>query len=435
MARFAMVVPVWVGHLNPMTALGRELSSRGHEVTVLSFPEARGRIKKADLRFEMLGEDRFPDGEWERRTRELSVLSGFSAGRYTIRWLGDITAVMLQELPRTLAKEKFDGLVMDQVCWGAETGAVESKIPIVVACNALPVHLQPDVPVHSETWPYRSGWLFRMRNRLVQRVLIGVADRFLRQIREARRAKGLEWDVWNYLNEIPGSLAHVAQLPACLDFPRQYAPSHFHHTGPWHERREVDRTGFNWDWLDGRPLLYASLGTLQNGQDHLYQIILDACAELPMPVVLTLGRNNGRFPARVPPNAMVAGYGPQVALLQKASIVVTHAGLNTTLEALTQGLPMVALPIANEQPGIAARIKHAGVGEWLRIRGLTPAKLRKAILKVSGDESYRKQAKRCAEQIAAANGLERAAEIIEEAVIERRRVERKDSGVVLSAAR
>jgi zeaxanthin glucosyltransferase len=151
-----------------------------------------------------------------------------------------------------------------------------------------------------------------------------------------------------------------------------------------------------------------------------------------MQVVLTLGRDHGNFPERIPPNAKVAGYGPQVALLQKASMVVTHAGLNTTLEALTQGLPMVALPIANEQPGIAARIKHAGVGEWLRIRGLTPAKLQKAILKVHDDGSYRKQAKHCAKQIATANGRERAAEIIEEAFRERRRVERTHAGPAVS---
>src|SRR5204863_3656233 len=113
-------------------------------------------------------------------------------------------------------------------------------------------------------------------------------------------------------------------------------------------------------------------GTLQNGLDHLYQIILDACAELPMQVVLTLGREGGNMPARIPPNAKVLGFGPQLALLKRASLVITHAGLNTTLESLAQGLPMVALPIANEQPGIASRIRHAGVGEWLSIRKLSP---------------------------------------------------------------
>lgn len=422
MARIAMVVPAWSGHLNPMTTLARQLNLRGHEISILSFPEARERVHRKGLQFELLDEKTFPDGEWERRTRALSVLSGFAAARYTIDWLGDIAAVMLESLPVVLAREKFDGLVMDQVCYGAETGAEAERTPVVVACNALPVHLQPDVPVHSETWPYSTSSFSRIRNRLVQHLIVSVAKRFLNPIRIAREARGHHWNVWNYLNEIPGSLAHVAQLPSCLDFPRQHAPDHFHHTGPWHESMHASEAGFDWDWLDERPLLYASLGTLQNGQDHLYQLILAACAELPLQVVLTLGRDYGNRPERIPPNARVLGYGPQLALLQRASIVVTHAGLNTTLESLAQGLPMVALPIANEQPGIAARIKHAGVGEWLRIRGLNAERLRRAILTVHGNNAYRKRARCCAQTLKEEKGLQRAAIIIEKAILERRRV-------------
>jgi MGT family glycosyltransferase len=257
---------------------------------------------------------------------------------------------------------------------------------------------------------------------MVQHVVVGLGKPFLNRIRKARLARGQGWEVWHHLNEIPPSLAQVAQLPACLDFPRRHAPDHFHHTGPWHEPKATNDAGFDWSWLDGRPLIYASLGTLQNGLDHLYQLILDACAGLPMQVVLTLGRSNGNLPQQIPPNAQVLGYGPQLALLKRASLVITHAGMNTTLESLAQGLPMVALPIANEQPGIAARIRHAGVGDWLCIRGLTPAKLGVAVEKVHANPDYRERASQCARQIADAGGLSRAAEIIEQAVVERRRV-------------
>jgi zeaxanthin glucosyltransferase len=422
MARLAMVGPVWVGHLNPMTTLGRELQRRGHEVTVLSFPEAAAGISKAGLQHHVIGENVFPLGEWERRTRELSVRQGFSAARYTILWLERIADVMLQELPRVLEGGRFDGLVMDQVCYGAECSAEAAGVPLTVACNALPVHFQPDVPVHSETWPPSTGRLSRFRNRMVQHVVVGLGKPFLNRIRRTRLARGLGWNVWHHLNEIPPSLAQVAQLPACLDFPRRHAPDHFHHTGPWHEPKATSGDGFDWSWLDDRPLIYASLGTLQNGLDHLYQLILDACRDLPMQVVLTLGRSDGYLPSRIPANAQVLGYGPQLALLKRASLVITHAGMNTTLESLTQGLPMVALPIANEQPGIAARIRHAGVGDWLPVRGLTPTKLRGAVEKVHAHARYRERATECARQIAKDGGLSRAAEIIERAVVERRRV-------------
>ena len=420
MARTAFVAPAWTGHLNPMTTLARVVGRRGHEVTVLSFPDAVDAITRAGLRAEVIGESRFPDGNWAHRTAELAVLHGLSASRYTIRWIEDITSVMLTELPARLSGGRFDGLVMDQVCYGAECAADMTDTPLAVACNALPVHMQPDVPVHSETWSYSTGRLARFRNRLAQRLIVGFARGFLRPIRAAREARGHAWDVWQHMNELPPSLVQVAQLPACLDFPRRHSPAHFHHTGPWHESKGAAMAGFDWSWLDGRPLIYASLGTLQNRLDHLYQVILDACAGLPVQLVLTLVREDGNRPARVPPNAMVLGYGPQLALLQRASLVITHAGLNTTLETLALGLPIVALPIANEQPGIAARIRHVGAGEWLSIRRLRPGPLRAAIEKVRQDPRYRERARDCARQMTSVDGLARAAQLIEEAFTTRR---------------
>jgi MGT family glycosyltransferase len=282
--------------------------------------------------------------------------------------------------------------------------------------------LQPDIPVHSETWPWKTDRFSLLRNSLMQRLLVTVARSFWVPIRDAETAKGRRWNIWRHLNEIPPSLAQVAQLPACLDFPRRHAPDHFHHTGPWHEPKAAREDDFDWSWLDGRPLVYASLGTLQNGLDHLYQIILDAGADLPMQIVLTLGRDNGTMPERIPANAKVLGFGPQLALLKRASIVITHAGLNTALESLAQGLPMVALPIANEQPGIASRIRHAGVGEWLAIRGLTPRKLRAMVQHVHNEPRYRNRSRACAESLARDHGLQRAAQIIEDALLNRRRV-------------
>jgi MGT family glycosyltransferase len=424
MAHFAMVVPVWVGHLNPMTTLGRELQRRGHQITVLSFPDAAERVCRAGLNHHAIGSPTFPPGEWERLTRQLSRLSGIPAALFTIRWVARITRVMLDELPVTLRDGAFDGLVMDQVCYGAESAADTAGVPLAVACNALPVHFQPDIPVHSQTWPWKTDRLSLLRNRMVQWLLITVARSFWVPIREAETAKGRRWNVWHQLNEIPPSLAQVAQLPACLDFPRRHAPDHFHHTGPWHEPKAAPEDGFDWSWLDGRPLIYASLGTLQNGLDHLYQLILDACADLPMQIVLTLGRDDGTMPKRIPGNAKVLGFGPQLALLKRASLVITHGGLNTTLESLAQGVPMVALPITNEQPGIAARIRHAGVGEWLTIWRLTPRTLRAMVQQVHHDPRYRIRARECAQSLANGHGLQRAAQIIEDALLHRRRVVR-----------
>ena len=76
MAHIALIVPVWVGHLNPMTILGRELRRRGHRATVLSFPESAEPVRRAGLEHQIIGANEFRVGEWERMTRLLSVRSG-----------------------------------------------------------------------------------------------------------------------------------------------------------------------------------------------------------------------------------------------------------------------------------------------------------------------------------------------------------------------
>ncbi|HRI16082.1 MAG TPA: glycosyltransferase [Verrucomicrobiota bacterium] len=433
MAHIGMVVPCWIGHLNPMSALGRELQRGGHRITMISFPDAAERLSRAGLDHQVIGTTAFPEGDWERRTGVLSRLTGFAAAKYTIAWIARVSRVMLAELPETLRNGSFDGVVMDQVCYGAECAADEAGVPLGLACNALPVHFQPDIPVHSETWPWRTDPFSLFRNWVMQSVIITTAKPLFRPIENAQRAKGRPWNTRKYLNEVPPTLIQIAQLPACLDFPRRHAPDHFHHTGPWHEAKIPSADGFDWTWLDGRPLIYASLGTLQNGLDHVYQTILDACADLPVQVVVGLGRDHGPRPQRIPPNSQVLGYAPQLALLKRASLVITHAGLNTTLESLAQGLPMVALPITNEQPGIAARIRHAGVGEFLSLRRLTAARLRATLQQVSSDPSYRKRAQECAAQISHDTGLVRAAALLDEAFTSRRRV-RREHGAVDSGA-
>ena len=108
---------------------------------------------------------------------------------------------------------------------------------------------------------------------------------------------------------------------------------------------------FPWDHLDGRPLIYASLGTLQNGSEAIFRTITDACAGLGAQLLISLG--GGLDPARLGKLAgdpLVVRVAPQLEILKRAALVITHAGLNTVLESLSEGVPLVAVPLGNDQP-------------------------------------------------------------------------------------
>jgi len=88
--------------------------------------------------------------------------------------------------------------------------------------------------------------------------------------------------------------------------------------------------------------------------------------------------------------------------------------MNTTLECLNNGVPMVAIPIANDQPGVAARVAWAGCGEAVPIKNVNVSRLRTAIQKVLTEDSYKQNAIRLQEAIVRAGGVSRAADIIEQ---------------------
>ena len=88
--------------------------------------------------------------------------------------------------------------------------------------------------------------------------------------------------------------------------------------------------------------------------------------------------------------------------------------MNTALESLSNGVPMVAIPIANDQPGVAARIAWTGTGEVVPLPKLTSLRLQAEVKKVLTEDSYKQNAVRLQAAILRAGGVTRAADIVEQ---------------------
>jgi MGT family glycosyltransferase len=413
--RLGMVCPDLTGHLNPAGSLAQELVRRGHSVSLVGLRTMAPRAAARGLGFVPLGTD--AEGEevaslWRR----LGECRGFAALRITGQTLRETAEVTLRDLPAAARLAGLDGLIVDQVCPAAAVVADEQGLPYVVACNALALHIEPAVPPCPLPWRYREGWLWRVRNRLSVRVLRLVFERLAGSVTASGVSPLL------LAEEHHRGLAQLAQQPPLFDFPRSRLPDHFHYTGPWHAPgRDADEP-FPWEWLDGRPLVYASLGTLQNKLRHVYQAIADAAAGLDVQLVLALGDRAPAFQVTAPPNVLVVGYAPQLPLLDRSAAAVTHAGLNTALECLVRGVPMVCVPITNDQPGVASRAVWLGLGEMVLPQRATAARLRGALARVLSHSGYRRAAERCRRELAGCRGVDRAAEIIEEALGTRCRV-------------
>src|SRR4029450_13022148 len=88
------------------------------------------------------------------------------------------------------------------------------------------------------------------------------------------------------------NLPLVTQTPREFDFPGAPWPPEFHYAGPFHDEVGREPVAFPWEALTGAPLIYASLGTLVNGQSRVYGAILRAVETLSeTQVVLSVGRS------------------------------------------------------------------------------------------------------------------------------------------------
>src|SRR5262249_9249335 len=155
----------------------------------------------------------------------------------------------------------------------------------------------------------------------------------------------------------------------------------------------------------------------QNGLIDIFRSIMQAAIGLKeLQFVLAVGGQlDPKQLGAVPANVMVVSYAPQIEILKRSSLCITHAGLNTALESLASGVPMLAVPITNDQPGVAARIANKEVGVVISPDQASPGNFVEAIKRVLEDSTFRDNVRNVQKAIRSTDGLSIAADILERA--------------------
>jgi zeaxanthin glucosyltransferase len=417
MTHLGLLCPAETGHLNTMLPLGQEMQLRGHKVTFFGIVDAEAKVLAAGLEFRSIGEAEFPIGSSDILFDKLGKISGLAALKYTLDWIESSAKIFLKDGPDTLKDAQVEALLVDQIAPEGGIVAELLDIPFVTICSALPFNQEPTIPPLFTTWTYNLAWWAVFRNQLIHQLV----NPFTKPMQKLRSDYRKSWKLPPEISS-DSQLAIVTQQPADFEYPRQNLPKYFHFTGPYHNKTSRKPVDFPWDKLNGKPLIYASMGTLQNQLNDVFLAIATACIDLDAQLVISLGGASLESLPALPGNPILVSYAPQLALLERASVAITHAGMNTALECLTYGVPMVAIPITNDQPGVAARIAWTGAGEIVPLNKLTAARLKTALTLVLTNESYRQNALRLKQSIAQSGGVSRAADIIELAISTRQPV-------------
>ena len=405
------------GHLNPMTTLARKLQARGNDVVFISVPDAEPVLRAANLKFIPFCEQEYPAGSIAQEWSSVAKLHGEEVLRHSARELvPGLSKAALEHLPEKIAEAGVEALVLDKIYFYVELVAMHLGIPYVHIWNVLHFDFSGATPPSIFAWTHETTPEALARNveglKMAGEILAPMAE----VAKPYAEKAGLQID-WNDPEATLSKLAVITQTPREFDYPDIQWPAQFHYAGPFHDNGGREKVPFPWDKLTREPLVFASMGTLVNGLEYVYRTILDAVRHLSgVQVVLSVGRNIDLDDlGPIPWNTLVVSSAPQIELLKRATLCITHAGLNTTLEALAQGVPMVAIPIGYDQPGVAARIAYHGVGEVLELQDLTVARLSELIQRVRTNQTYHDRARYLQKVIAQTRGLDLASEVIESA--------------------
>ena len=420
---YGIFCPAAIGHLNPSCSLAFELQRRGHSVTLFGVADALAKVKHHHVSLVQIGAVEFPPGEMDLAWKRLGQLTGRQGLKFTIDLFSRETQMLFREAPELIKSADIDFLIVDQISNAIATVADYLQIPYVTVCNAMLLHRELSVPPFFTHWQYsqssaNSTFSFsRLRNRIGYS-LLNLASSELRDVIVDQRN---EWGLPPYSSyDSPYSkLAQIIQLPELFDFPRTKLPDHAHYVGQLKESSGIEPVAFDlpafpFERLNEKPLIYASLGTLQNQKPEIFRCIAEACKGLDAQLVISLGSPNAQS-FDLPGSPIVVPFAPHQKLIEMADLVVTHAGMNTVLTALSCGVPIVAIPITNEQPGIAARVEASKVGRSIKLSRLSALKLRNIIIEVLDNPSFRAHSRQMQQHLKDSGGVVRAADIIEQA--------------------
>ncbi|SEN18887.1 glycosyltransferase, MGT family [Stigmatella aurantiaca] len=384
------------GHVNPTLKLAKTLRARGHRVVYCSLPDVEDTLQAEGFEFIPVFSAIFPKGLLAEMSEKASRLRGRDLRRlardHVQRRNALLQAALDGEYDRMLKSLRpslvlCDDRVIDLpiVCHG-------HGIPAVRLNTTLPPHLVHLLLAGNRKPPASARMtLLRWLEAVLARV--GLMPRFQEYYQKLALKHGCQMEPVRF---------PPFQLPRLQDlvlFPREFAApetpearERVHHLGPSIDL-ERQEPAFPWERLqDSRPLIFFSLGTLASAELARKTLKVASAAAAQRPgwrFVLAVGALLDPVEFDGGPAGVVAvKHAPQLQLLRKAAAMVTHGGFNSVKECISFGVPMVALPMKDDQPDVTSLVVHHGLGVQGDVKQLTPGTLLSLLDTVVGSASH-----------------------------------------------
>ncbi|MEO8609573.1 MAG: macrolide family glycosyltransferase [Chloroflexota bacterium] len=383
------------GHINPSLPVTAELVRRGEQVIYVNAEEIRSLAETTGAVFRP-----YP------AMPELIALVQNSAGNIPRNALAlvEIGERLLPFIFDLLRAEQPDYVIFDSLAgWGKQAADVLG-IPALASIVTF-------VLIPGDRMPIPTTLALRTIGQFLP-----VIPRYMRTARRIRRNLGVK----NI--GLLGAVMNTGEMNIIYTS-RDFQPGasrfdeRFQFVGPSISPRPDD-SGFPFEQITRQPVIYISLGTIHNDNLDFYRQCFAAFADHPGQFILSAGkRTDLQVLGDIPANFIVRNFVPQLEVLERTDVFITHGGMNSVSEGLWYGVPLVAIPHQVEQAVVAHEVEKQGAGLALGMQPpfghVTASELRAAVDRILADRTpYQQAAVRLGDSFRAAGGYARAADAI-----------------------
>jgi MGT family glycosyltransferase len=383
------------GHVNPSLPLVAELTRRGHQITYFITEKYRARVEAAGAQFQPYAA--VPDDYFEARK-----LDGGHPQKVAYNLITTADE-MLPELLNATRATQPDYIMFDGMCpWGYMVARILNK-PAVASLALMPL-----------TSPPPSAINLQMLGLILPMVFRDFGLGMQANMRSRALAKKYNFP----------PLGPMTMLNAYGDICISYTSTYFQPFADtvsdavrfvgWTLNETPTSDSFPFEQAQGKPLIYVSLGTINNDDAAFFKSCIEAFKGSKYFVVMSTG--NGISPesfGTLPENIVIRSWVPQIEVLKRAALFITHAGMGSLHDGLYLGVPLLLVPQQVEQTFNALRVVELGAGLILKKAQISAEAIRTNAEQLVTNPRFKSAAEQIGDSFRAAGGAPRAADEVE----------------------
>ncbi len=403
MSKICFLTPPAQGHFNPVLPVMQELVRRGEQVICYNNEEFRTQIEKTGVEFRA-----YPPTILTANAISEALADGNLSKPHLL--MMQATESLTPFTQNALAREQCDLVIFDSLAiWGK---IASTSLNLKAAATIS--HFVFDLSSMNLRWREYLTMLGQFFSQVP--TLLRQRRRLMKRFGNAYPSEQPLFPMRDHLN-IVFTARELQPDAAIID-------DSFHFVGP-SINPQVRREDFPFDALRQKPVIYLSLGTVHTNP-AFYRTCFQAFADHPAQFVLSVGKDTNIVElGAIPSNFIVRTFVPQLEILQRVDVFITHGGINSVHEGLYYGVPLILIPHQFEQLLNARCVSAQDAGlilsDQIQHKHVTAEMLRQALQEVLATPRYAENAKRIQTILRKTGGFQQAADAIQAYLVERPR--------------